>query len=163
MLSHVTLLVIASGCAAINLDAAQSPDETSIRKILRAQNEAWNRGDGIAWAKEFTDDCDFVNIRGDTLHGRRELGARIMAGLQGGLKGTHLSLTIRQFKLLTPDVALVETDYEFTGLQGTLPGIMPTAEGVLKTRMQYVAVRREMHWYFIAAQNTPVLPASAKH
>jgi uncharacterized protein (TIGR02246 family) len=162
MLRRVILLVITSGCVAINLFAAQSPDETSIREILRVQTEAWNRGDGIAWAREFTDDCDFVNMRGDTLHGRGEIGARITASLQGRMKGSHLSLTIRQFNSLTPDVALVETDYEFTGLQARLPGIAPTAEGVLKTRVKYVAVRRDKRWYFIAAQNTPVLPPFPK-
>ena len=30
-----------------------------ILEILREQTEAWNRGDGVAWSKEFTDDCDF--------------------------------------------------------------------------------------------------------
>jgi uncharacterized protein (TIGR02246 family) len=162
MLSRVILLVITSGCAAINLNAAQSPDETSIREILRVQTEAWNRGDGIAWAKEFTDDCDFVNMRGDTLHGRGEIGATVVASLRGRLNGSHLSLAIRQFNWLTPDVALVETDCEITGLQGGLPGIVPTTEGALKTRLKYVAVRRDKHWYFIAAQNTPVLPPSPK-
>ena len=162
MLSRLILLVITSGCVGINLNAAQSPDEISIREILRLQSEAWNRGDGIAWGREFTDDCDFVNMRGATLHGRSEIVARITASLQGRMKGSHLSLTIRQLNWLTRDIVLVETDYEFTGLQGSLPGIAPTAEGVLKTRMKYVAVRRDKHWYFIAAQNTPVLPPLPK-
>lgn len=162
MLSRVILLVIAFGCAALSQNAAQSRDETSIREILRAQTEAWNRGDGIAWAREFTDDCDFVNIRGDTLHGRGEIGARVTASLQGRMKGSHLSLAIRQFNWLTPDVALIETDCKFTGLEGRLQGIAPTAEGVLITRMKYVAVRRDKHWCFVAAQNTPVLPPIPK-
>ncbi|MBV9763261.1 MAG: SgcJ/EcaC family oxidoreductase [Acidobacteriaceae bacterium] len=161
MPSRVILLLITSGCVAINLNAAQSSYEISIREILRLQTEAWNRGDGIEWAREFTDDCDFVNMRGDTLHGRSEIVARITASLQSRMKGSHLSLSIRQLNSLTPDIVLVETDYEFTGLPGSLPGIAPTAEGVLKTRMKYVAVRRE-HWYFIAAQNTPVLPPLPK-
>jgi uncharacterized protein (TIGR02246 family) len=158
MLRRVILLVTAWNCLAINLAAAQSPDETSIREILRAQTDAWNRGDGIAWAKEFTDDGEYVNIRGDILHGRAYIGPRVTASLQSRMKGSHLSLAIRQFRFLTPDVALVETDYELTGIQGKLPGIAPTAKGVLKTRMKYVAVRRDQHWYFIAAQNTVILP-----
>jgi uncharacterized protein (TIGR02246 family) len=158
MLRRVILLMIASGFVAISLSAAQSSDESSIHEILRIQTEAWNHGDGIAWAKDFTDDCDFVNIRGDTYHGRADLGARVTAILQGPFKGSHLSLSIRRFSLLTPDVALIETDHEVTGLHGMVPGIAPTAEGVLKTHMKYVAVRRDKHWYFVAAQNTAVLP-----
>jgi uncharacterized protein (TIGR02246 family) len=159
ILLAIILLAITSGCVGINVNAAQSQDETSIREILRLQTEAWNRGDSIAWAKEFTDDSDFVNMRGNTLHGRGEITATITASLQGRLKGSHLSLAIRQFHWLTPDVALVETDCEITGLQGGLPGIAPTTEGILKTRLTYVAVRRDKDWHFVAAQNTPVLPS----
>jgi uncharacterized protein (TIGR02246 family) len=128
-----------------------------IIEILREQTEAWNRGDGLAWAKDFTDDCDFVNLRGNILHGRADVGTSVAAGLQGALKGSHLSLTLRQFNLLTPDIALVDTDYDLTGIQGVLPGVVVT-DGVLNTRLKYVAVRRDRHWRFIAAQNTIVLP-----
>jgi uncharacterized protein (TIGR02246 family) len=132
-----------------------------IIEILREQAEAWNRGDGVAWAKDFTDDCDFVNLRGDILHGRADIGTSVAASLQGGLKGSHLSLTLRQFNLLTPDIGLVDTDYDLTGIQGVLPGVAVT-DGVLQTRLQYVAIRRGQHWHFIAAQNTVVLPAPPK-
>src|ERR1700733_7832270 len=111
----------------------------AILDILREQSEAWNRGDGVAWAKEFTDDCDFVNLRGEILHGRADVGTSAAAGLQRGMKGSHLSLTLRQFNLLTPDIALVDTDYDFTGIQGVLPGVAVT-DGVLKTRLKYIAV-----------------------
>jgi uncharacterized protein (TIGR02246 family) len=128
-----------------------------ILEILREQSEAWNRGDGVAWAKQFTDDCDFVNLRGGILHGRTDIGSSVAASLQGALKGSQLSLTLRQFNVLTPDIALVDTDYEITGIQGVLPGVA-VVDGVLKTRLKYVAVRRDGHWHFIAAQNTVVLP-----
>jgi uncharacterized protein (TIGR02246 family) len=138
--------------------AAQTLDESFIRDILRVQTEAWNRGDGIAWAREFTDDCDFVNIGGGVLHGRSAVETRISATLQGRMKGSHLSLSIRQFKWLTPDIALVETDYEITGLIDGSLRVGATPDGVLNTRMTYVAVRRNKHWCFVAAQNTQVTP-----
>jgi hypothetical protein len=78
------------------------------------------------------------------------------------MKGSHLSLAIRHFSWLAADVALVETDYEITGIQGGLPAIASSAEGVLKTRMKYVAIRRDRRWYFTAGQNTPVLPPPPK-
>jgi hypothetical protein len=40
MLNRVILPMIASGCVAINLIAAEIPGETSIREILRAQNRS---------------------------------------------------------------------------------------------------------------------------
>jgi uncharacterized protein (TIGR02246 family) len=142
------------------LDSGRMPSIV-ILEILREQTEAWNRGDGVAWAKEFTDDCDFVNLRGGILHGRASIGASITASLNGAFKGSHLSLTLRQVNLLTPDIALVDTDYEFTGIQGVLPGVA-IVDGVLKTRLKYVAVRRDQHWRFIVAQNTIVLPTPGK-
>jgi hypothetical protein len=89
-------------------------------------------------------DCDFVNLRGS-----------------GGLKGSQLSLTVRELNLPTPDIALVDTDYNLTGIQGVLSGVA-VIDGVLNTRLKYVAVRRARHWHFLAAQNTIVLPAPTK-
>jgi uncharacterized protein (TIGR02246 family) len=129
-----------------------------ILEILREQTEAWNRADGAEWSKDFTDDCDFVNLRGNVLKGRAEIEASIIASLNGGLKGSRLSITLRQLNLLTPDVALVDTDYDLTGIQGVLPGVA-VIEGVLNTRLKYVAVRCDRRWHFVAAQNTVVLPA----
>jgi uncharacterized protein (TIGR02246 family) len=132
-----------------------------ILEVLREQTEAWNRGDGVGWSKEFTDDCDFVNLRGTVLHGRADIETSIVASLNGGLKGSQLSLTVRQLNMLTPDIALVDTDYDLTGIQGVLPG-GAVIDGALNTRLKYVAVRRERHWHFIAAQNTVVLPTPTK-
>jgi uncharacterized protein (TIGR02246 family) len=136
------------------------PDR-EIRRILREQTEAWNRGDGVAWAEHFTVDCDFVNLRGSVLQGRADLAASIVASLQAALKGSQLSLTLRQLTLLTPDLALVDTNYDLTGIQGVLPGVA-VIDGVLNTRLKYVAERRDGGWRFIAAQNTVVLPSPTK-
>jgi uncharacterized protein (TIGR02246 family) len=157
---NVILLAITACFATIRV-TAQSPDEAAIREILRVQTDAWNRGDGVAWAREFTDDSDFVNMRGGTYHGRSEIGARVAANLQGNLKGSHLSMAIRQFSLPDPDVALIETDVEIAGAAGSVPLPGATPEGVAKIRIKYVAVRRNRHWYFIAFQGTPVLPLAA--
>jgi uncharacterized protein (TIGR02246 family) len=131
-----------------------------ISEILREQTEAWNRSDAVAWAKDFTDDCDFVNLRGGILHGRADLTASIAASFQAAMKGSQLSLTLRQLNLLTPDIALVDTDYDLSGITGVLPGVA-VIDGVLNTRLKYVAVRRHGHWHFIAGQNTVVLPSPA--
>ena len=136
------------------------PDR-EIRRILREQTEAWTRGDGVAWAEHFTVDCDFVNLRGSVLQGRADLAASIVASLQAALKGSQLSLTLRQLTLLTPDLALVDTNYDLTGIQGVLPGVA-VIDGVLNTRLKYVAERRDGGWRFIAAQNTVVLPSPTK-
>lgn len=153
------LFLIASACLIPVPLSAQGADESALREMLRVQTAAWNRGDGPGWAKDFTDDCDFINIRGDVFHGRTDLGARVNAILQGPFKGSHLSLSIRRFTLLTGDVALIETDHDLSNFPGMVPGIAATSHGVLKTHMKYVALKKANHWYFVAAQNTAISPA----
>ena len=156
------LMLVVLG-ALSNWSEAQTPPsaESQIQRILSAQEVAWNVGDSAAWGSAFAEDADFVNILGQVFHGREaivQVHGRILAG---PYKGSHTTITIRQFKQITPDVALIETVHEVTGYQFLPPGIIPTAAGVLRTRMKYVAVRRDDAWQFIAAQNTAILPESS--
>ena len=47
-------------------------------------------------------------------------------------------------------------------VERTTRSLAPTEAGVLRTRVKYVAVRRDEQWYFVATQNTPVLPPFPK-
>ena len=159
MLRQIFLaLIIVSASPATGQNSAAPTDESSIRKILSKQEQAWNMGDGAGWAKPFTEDSDFVNIRGDVFHGRNEIAARHTAILAGPFKGSHVVITVRHFRSLSPEIALIETDQEVTGFQKLMPGIAATAEGLLKTHMKYVALKQDGEWHFVAAQNTSVLP-----
>jgi uncharacterized protein (TIGR02246 family) len=139
---------------------ALSP-ESQIQKILSAQEVAWNVGDSVSWGSAFTDDADFINILGQVFHGRQtivQVHARVFAG---PYQSSHTTITVKQFKQISPDVVLVETVHELTGYKSLPPGITPTATGVLRTRMKYVAIKREDSWQFTAAQNTAILPDSS--
>jgi uncharacterized protein (TIGR02246 family) len=153
------LMVLVLGAYA-DSSAAQtsSSAESQIQRILSAEEVAWNVGDSISWGSAFAEDADFVNILGQVFHGREaivQVHGRVLAG---PYQGSHTKITIRQFKQITPDVALIETVHEVTGYKFLPPGIIPTSAGVLRTRMKYVAVRRDEAWQFIAAQNTAILP-----
>ena len=55
-------------------EAAQAgDDEATLRQMVAAQAEAWNRGDATAWSKDFAADADFVNIFGMVFHGRQQI------------------------------------------------------------------------------------------
>jgi uncharacterized protein (TIGR02246 family) len=47
-------------------------DENAIRAIHRRMIDAWNAGDGAAFAAPFTDESDFVAWEGTHLKGRQE-------------------------------------------------------------------------------------------
>jgi uncharacterized protein (TIGR02246 family) len=135
-----------------------SASASEIRHILDQQESAWNRGDGTAWATAFADDADFVNILGQSFPGRDAIAEQHRRILAGPFHGSHTTITVRQFTEIAPGVALIETMHEVTGYKFLPPGIAPTAEGILKTRMTYVAVKRDASWWLIAAQNTAIVP-----
>ncbi len=126
---------------------------------MAAEQAAWNAGDSAAYADAFTDDADFVNIRGQIFTGKtavQQQHARIFAG---PYKGSTIKITVRLFNLLAPGAALVDTDQEVTGYTSLPPGIVPTSEGVLLTRFKYVvALQPDGAWKFVSGQNTSVLP-----
>ncbi len=137
--------------------AADASDEMLIRKLLTEQSAAWNRGDGAAWARDFTDDADFVNIRGDVIRGCGEISQKISGALSTVFKGSILTVDIRRFVLLTPDAALIDANFDLTGFGTLAPGITPTNDDVLKTRMKYIALKRDGQWRFVSAQNTAIV------
>jgi uncharacterized protein (TIGR02246 family) len=137
-----------------------STSQTQIQHILDQQAADWNRGDSAAWSAPFSEDADFVNIRGDAFHGRAAIIEQHRRILSGPFLGSHSTITIRQCTEISPGIALVETVHEVTGFKFLPPGIVPTSEGVLKTRMKYIAVKQGDAWHFVAAQNTAILPAA---
>jgi uncharacterized protein (TIGR02246 family) len=159
-------LVIMTFSAAIAASTTFAEDPlvavpTRLGRIFSRQEAAWNSGDGAAWAADFTDDADFVNIRGDVFHGRAEIAQRHNMIFHGPFQGSHATITIRQYKDIAPGVALIETVYEVTGYKSLPPGIVPTMDKGLRTCMKYIAVEQGGQWRLVAAQNTAILPPAA--
>lgn len=142
---------------------AQTPTspESQIARLLTKQEVAWNVGDSASFSSVFSEDADFINILGQVFHGREAI-TQIHGFILGGqFKGSHTTITMRQFRQITPDVVLVEALYELTGYRSLPPGITPTEAGILKTRMKYVFLKRDDAWQIVAAQNTALLPPPA--
>jgi len=156
------LVAISAGLpASRSLAQSVSSPELQIDHILSAQEIAWNVGNSKAWGSAFTDDADFINILGQAFHGREtivQLHARIFAG---PYSGSHATVTVRQFRQLTPEVAMVEAVHEVTNFISLPAGIVPTTPGALKTRIKYVLIKRDETWQIVAAQNTAILPQTA--
>jgi uncharacterized protein (TIGR02246 family) len=133
--------------------------QAAIEKMLAVEQAAWNSGDSLAYAEVFTDDSDFINIRGQVFSGKaavREQHARIFAG---PFKGSTISIVLRRFTLLSAHVALVDTDQSVTNFHFLPPGIVETSGGLLVTHFKYLAVQQtDGTWKFTSGQNTAVLP-----
>lgn len=87
--------------------------ETTNEKImatLSAMTEAWNAGDGTAYAAQFTPAATYVSFQGDLLRGRDAIRDVHQFLFDGPLKGTRLERMDEEhtsITLLRDDVALV--------------------------------------------------------
>lgn len=141
---------------------SQSHQDAAVRALIDAQVQAWNSGDGNAWARQFTDDANFINVRGDIFHGREEIAKQHVFIFGGPFKGSHCDVTFDNVSFPAPGLAVLETTYVVTKFAFLPPGLVPTEPGLFRTRMKYIAAERGNVWHLIAAQNTAVLPAPAK-
>ena len=137
-----------------------SAADAAIQAIVEAQSEAWNRNDAAAWARDFTDDATFINVRGDLVRGRAGV-ERIHAFIfSGPYKGTHYAAKVESIMYPAPSFAIATVTTEVTNFTFLPPGLSPTAPGVLRTRFTFVLTQRENGWKILSAQNTAMVAQS---
>lgn len=78
---------------------------------------------------------------------------QILAGI---FKGTTKKQTIRRLRFITDDVAIVDIDNEIHGLTTTPSGAPVTSDGVSKTLLMEVLVKRDGRWLMEAFHNVDV-------
>jgi uncharacterized protein (TIGR02246 family) len=128
--------------------------------MLATEEKAWNANDNAAYASLYTDDADFVNIRGQVFTGKVAIGKLHGKIFAGPFKGSTLKITTRLYTLLSPEAVVIDTDQEVTGYAFLPPGIVATSPGVLRTHFKYVVtLQADGTWKFVSGQNTSALPA----
>lgn len=154
----LTALVVA--VAMMPAVAAASPaDEAAVRKIVDEQVAAWNAGDGKAYSVHFAPEGSFTNIFGMVLYGRAEFEKRHVHIFKTFFKGTARSVTVRRIRFVTPDVAIVDIETEVRGVKAMPTGVSLPPDGVLRTRLQQVLVKRNGGWWIEAYHNVDLKPA----
>lgn len=159
MLRSLTIVFLLSVAATSAVSAQSATSEDEIRQIVSGQVTAWNAGDGNAYAQHLAPDASFTNIFGTVMYGRQAFATRHTEILATFYKGTTKHHSIRRIRFITSDVALVDIDNEVRGVK-TMPGfgILP-ADGVVKTQLMEVFVRRDGRWLIEAYHNVDVKPA----
>lgn len=127
-------------------DAVAAAEEPLIRKVIDAEEDAWNRGDVKAFAARFQEEGSFTDIFGTVSRGRKELESRHAALFASYFKGSLLALKVRKVRFLRPDVAIVDIDTEVTGFHKPPSGIYVDAEKVIRTRLVQVMVKAGNEW-----------------
>jgi uncharacterized protein (TIGR02246 family) len=131
-----------------------SPDaESAIRKIVAEQESAWNAGDGKGYASQVAPDVSFTNIFGMVIYGREAFVKRHSEILASFYKGTTKSQVVRRIRFVTPDVAIVDIDNEVRGVRSMPGGLAVPKDGIVKTQLMQIFVRRDGRWWVEAYHN----------
>jgi uncharacterized protein (TIGR02246 family) len=139
------------------LGQRSSADEAAIRKLMDSMVTAWTTGDARRLAAVYTIDADYASSTGFTANGRAEIEQAYVGQFAGVYKGTSLKLTITGVRFLTPDVALVNADFEVTGIRG--PGGQPAPPR--RGSNTSILVRTKGEWLMTAHRGwVPPAPAA---
>lgn len=96
-------------------------DEAAILALLRASQDAWDRGDGAAYGACFTDDATDVTFAGTVYRGGAEIGRAHQALFDGFLKGSRLVMEVIDLRRYGSGTAVVLTRGDVVkGKQGRL-------------------------------------------
>ncbi len=149
------LMILAPGPAAMSF-AQDATSEAPIRAIVAEQVSAWNGGDGQAYARHLAPDASFTNLFGMVMYGAPAFAKRHTEILATFYKGTTKHHDIRRIRFVTPDVAIVDIDNEVGGVKIMPGGIVVPSDGIVKTQLMEVFVRREGRWWIEAYHNVDV-------
>ena len=135
--------------------ATTSADELAIRRIIDEEVLAWNSGDAKAYSQRFAPEGTFTNIYGMVFTGHDAFEKRHGDTFATFFKGSMRVERIRCIRFVTPEVAIVDVDTEVRGF-GKLPAGVTSRDGVLRTRLLQVFVRRNGEWWIEAYHNVDV-------
>ena len=142
--------------------AQEASAEAPIRAIVAEQAAAWNAGDGARYASRLAPDASFTNLFGMVMYGAPAFISRHQEILSTFYKGTTKKHAIRKIRFVTPDVAIVDIDNEVHGVKAMPAGVTVPADGVIKTQLMEVFVRRNGQWWIEAYHNVDTKPAAAR-
>lgn len=127
--------------------------EAVAARLLEHLQRAWNDADGAAFSAVFTDDCDFVDIRGDHHRGAMAVGAGHQAIFDTIYRGSTLTYTTEAARQVAPGVIVAVAGGRLECPTGPL-------QGVNRSRFTVVAVQRASGWALAAFHNTLVREGS---
>jgi uncharacterized protein (TIGR02246 family) len=128
-------------------------NEDSVVAVVRKIIDAWNRHDMDAFANLFTEDADFVNVRGVRWIGRRAIKDAHATTHATIFKNSRLSLQESSVRFLHPDVAVARSVTEVTGQLNADGDALPPRSAMLTLIM----MKLENAWMIVVAQNTDIV------
>jgi uncharacterized protein (TIGR02246 family) len=124
------------------------------REIIDAFAAALNAKDAESVGKLFSEDAEFVNVRGTCMHGRQGIVEGHAISFSGPLAGSTFLFHSVSEQPVTDDVMVVHA----RSVRDRLPGAPPTTGPRVSTFLQLVARRGPNGWLAVAAANVPEDP-----
>jgi uncharacterized protein (TIGR02246 family) len=113
-------------------------DEAAVSAIPMRMIDAWNKGDGAAFAASFTEHADFVAFEGTHLKGHQEIVSFHQHIFDTVVKGSRLEGEVKFVRFLSPQLAVMHA------VCGTiLPGQTKPSPGRDSMQLFVVAKRTE--------------------
>ena len=138
-----------------NASAAQSPDATaSVKMVVSALADSWNRHDMAAFAAAFSEDADFVNVVGMHWQGRHEIEAKHTVTHRTIFRNSTLEILDQSVRFLSPSIALAHVWTQLKGAESLRPNVPETRPAL----MTCVLVLEAGRWLIAAAHNTDIVP-----
>ncbi|MEZ2350377.1 SgcJ/EcaC family oxidoreductase [Caballeronia sp. RCC_10] len=129
-------------------------DESAINSVVSEMTRGFNSHDAEAATRMYTDDADFVSVRGDVAKGREAIKKELAAILSTRARNASLDTRAVAIRFIRPDVALVHVTNELRGLVNSDGQTLP-AHQELSLR---VFVKESGVWRVAAFQNTLTRP-----
>jgi uncharacterized protein (TIGR02246 family) len=152
----LALLLIVS---ARGIHAQSKSDTVAIQALIENEVMAWNKGDAVAYSRQFAQKGTFTNIQGMFFMGHEVFMQRHEQIFKTVFSKTVLQLKMVALQFVRPDVAVVETLSMVSGFAGDPPpGARLDAKGRLITRLLQVVVKESADWKIVAYHNVDVKP-----
>lgn len=126
-------------------------DKAAIEEMVMSIQQAWNAGDGKAFAAPFAEDADYVVVNGMYVKGRAAIDIGHQQIFDTFYKGSTNMLTIEDVRFIRPDVAIVHVQAHLK---------LHAGEGMQEStaRSTSVLTKDNGKWSIAAFQNTPIVP-----
>ena len=157
LITLVAVGLLAGPALVVAQDAAA---EAAIRRIIAAQAVAWDQGDGASYARQVAPGVSFTNLFGMVMYGKEAFVSRHQQILTTFYKGTTKKHAVGKIRFVTPDVAIVDIDNEVHGVKAMPAGIAVPKDGIVKTQLMEVFVRRNGEWWIEAYHNVDTKPTT---
>ena len=125
------LLLFAASIGRAQTQGKIDADSTAIKQCVAAWEDAWNRHDAHGTAMAYVEDGDFSSTTGVPSHGWRELEAHYNEIFTTFLKDARRTDTVRSIRFLSPEIAVVDIDWQMTGARTRDGKNAPNRKGLL--------------------------------